>query len=375
MSVIEELNHENFVKWIPGFKGKILVSKRYLRSFITSKHVEAILLLLVFLNTLILSLDGLLDPSYDSFIMNSNDAFTILFGIEMLIKLYGFGIKGYCQQKINLFDGMLVMFSIFEFFMQGSQSFSNAIKTVKVFRAIRVLRVTRLLRNLKFMKIITEVIMSSLEQFAYIALLLLLFMIIFSLIGMQIFGGYFQFENPENYPRQRFDTFLDSFLTVFQIMTMENWNDIYQLAISSSQNIIISLIYLLIGIFFGNYIILNLFLAILLEGFTNVSIKQDFIEMNNEDDDLEEIKAQMKKELVEQEEERRKKIEFLENIDQFEHLKEGNSVKRNAIFDNNFENENGSISSMQLGASFKSNDPIIQQSESTTSDEEEKDPV
>jgi|JI61114C2RNA_FD_contig_31_2820941_length_397_multi_2_in_0_out_0_1 hypothetical protein len=69
-------------------------------------------------------------------------------------------------------------------------------------------------------------------------------------------------------------------------MTMENWNDILYLAMSSSQNIIISLIYLLFWIFFGNYIILNLFLAILLEGFTNVNIKQEMIEIQNEEEKI-----------------------------------------------------------------------------------------
>lgn len=146
--------------------------------------MEGLILLMVFLNTLILSLEGLLDPIYKDDIKTLNDIFTLIFVFEMLTKIYGFGLKGYCRQKINLFDGALSLIALFELFMQGSDNFSSAFKTVKVFRSIRVLRVTRLLRTLKFMKVITEVIMASLEQFAYIALLLLLLLIIFSLIGM-----------------------------------------------------------------------------------------------------------------------------------------------------------------------------------------------
>lgn len=85
--------------------------------FITNKQVEGFLLLLVFLNTLILSLDGLLDDNYTPYIQTTNDVFTILFIVEMIIKLYGFGVKGYCRNKINVFDGALVMISVLEFFM------------------------------------------------------------------------------------------------------------------------------------------------------------------------------------------------------------------------------------------------------------------
>jgi len=48
-----------------------------------------------------------------------------------------------------------------------------------------------------------------------------LFVFIYALLGMQIMGGTFDFEDPP--PRGNYDTFEIAFTTVFQVLTMENW--------------------------------------------------------------------------------------------------------------------------------------------------------
>ena len=83
-------------------------------------------------------------------------------------------------------------------------------------------------------------------------------------MGMQLFGG--QFNNwEEEKPRANFDTFPTAFLTVFQILTMENWQFILYTTMSESGWI--AAIYLISWIFIGNFVLLNLFLAILLDSF------------------------------------------------------------------------------------------------------------
>ena len=60
---------------------------------------------------------------------------------------------------------------------------------------------------------IIKAISKSLSKFAYLALLLLLLNIIFALLGMQIFGGKFDFE--DGLPRTNFDSFYWACITVF----------------------------------------------------------------------------------------------------------------------------------------------------------------
>ena len=56
-------------------------------------------------------------------------------------------------------------------------------------------------------------------------------------------------------------------MAVFQVMTMENWNDILTACLRTENSYILTLLYLISWIFMGNYVLLNLFLAILLNGF------------------------------------------------------------------------------------------------------------
>ena len=63
-------------------------------------------------------------------------------------------------------------------------------------------------------------------------------MVIFALLGMQVFGGKFNF--PSGLPRQNFDSFFQSLLTVFQVLTrrsrtvMAFWWIIYRLPVLES---------------------------------------------------------------------------------------------------------------------------------------------
>lgn len=57
---------------------------------------------------------------------------------------------------------------------------------------------------------------NSIQAIASLLLLLFLFMCIFALLGMQVFGGRFYY-NPLIKPRGNFDSFFQSLLTVFQV--------------------------------------------------------------------------------------------------------------------------------------------------------------
>ena len=90
---------------------------------------------------------------------------------------------------------------------------------------------------------------------------------------MQIFGGNFPSDNVTGF-RQNYDTFFNALFTVFQVMTMENWNDISIMTSRSSIGIW-GILFLLSWIFLGNWILLNLLQAILLDGFDNDSTNPD----------------------------------------------------------------------------------------------------
>lgn len=63
-------------------------------------------------------------------------------------------------------------------------------------------------------------LLNSVRSIASLLLLLFLFIIIFSLLGMQLFGGKFNFDQTHT-KRSTFDTFPQALLTVFQVRGLE----------------------------------------------------------------------------------------------------------------------------------------------------------
>lgn len=63
-------------------------------------------------------------------------------------------------------------------------------------------------------------LLNSMKSIASLLLLLFLFIIIFSLLGMQLFGGKFNFDETQT-KRSTFDNFPQALLTVFQVSPRE----------------------------------------------------------------------------------------------------------------------------------------------------------
>ena len=88
-------------------------------------------------------------------------------------------------------------------------------------------------------------------------------------VGVQVFGG--KLGSPA--PRMNYDSLLWSFVTTFQVLTGENWNEAMYLCISHvgwSASI-----YFISEVVLGTYVVLNLFLAILIDHFTELSEQRD----------------------------------------------------------------------------------------------------
>ena len=167
-----------------------------MEEFMETGFMELFLMLCVIGNTLILGLEGLVSASTDELFGQMNLAFTVIFGVEMICKIYGFGFKKYLDDMFNVFDAFVVILSFVEIAVQEVTASSStdtaavttnedeeevvvesggsaisAFRAFRIFRIFRVLRVTRLLRGLRFMKIIVQVIGSVIEDFAYITFL------------------------------------------------------------------------------------------------------------------------------------------------------------------------------------------------------------
>ena len=133
-----------------GFWGVIDNFRRKILIFVNSKVFEISMNIAVFINTVILALDGLTPESSAEVLSQFNLSFTIIFTIELGLKMIGMGVINYMRDKMNIFDAIIVILSLAELFFFGGSGTSaiSAFRSVRIFRAFRVLRVTKLMRSL-----------------------------------------------------------------------------------------------------------------------------------------------------------------------------------------------------------------------------------
>lgn len=185
----------------------------------------------------------------------------------MGLRITAIGFKKYASDKMNYMDGSVVVLSLAELIFLSGNGALGSLKSLRILRVFRVLRVARLLRGLKSMIQIINVLSRSLDSFIYLMMLILLELFIYALLGMQMFGGKILDPNVMGTVRYNFDSFNISFIVAFDLLTVENWNNTYFNCFSGPSNELVIAIYFISCIFIGNWMLLNLFLAILLDSF------------------------------------------------------------------------------------------------------------
>lgn len=211
---------------------------------------------------------------------NVNLALNVCFCIEMVMKLIGLGFRGYLDEAFNIFDGTLVILGMVEIILASKAA---GLKGLIVFRAFRLLRIFRLARRWKKLRNLLGKLLNAVKSIAYLGLLTLIFMFIFTLLGKQLFKGKLLDDKGE-IPRANFETLFWSFVTVFEILTGEGWNELMYNAVGN--NGWGYCFYFIVLIVLGSYILLNLFIAILVSQFENENEAEETLEsIDSEDSD------------------------------------------------------------------------------------------
>ncbi|XP_064631937.1 muscle calcium channel subunit alpha-1-like isoform X8 [Lineus longissimus] len=255
--------------------------RRLCRKAVKSQAFYWAVIVLVFLNTVVLTSEHYNQPDWlDKFQEVTNMFFVVLFSLEMLLKMYSLGFQGYFVSLFNRFDSFVVICSILEAVLMFTEVMPPL--GVSVLRCARLLRVFKATRYWGSLRNLVASLLNSMKSIVSLLLLLFLFIVIFALLGMQLFGGKFNFESEK--PRSNFDTFYQSLLTVFQILTGEDWNVVMYDGIKAYGGVtnpgVIVCLYFVILFICGNYILLNVFLAIAVD---NLADAQDLSEEEEED--------------------------------------------------------------------------------------------
>ncbi|CAF3563953.1 unnamed protein product [Adineta steineri] len=272
-------------------------TRRRIHTMVKSQAFYWIVILLVFANTVVLATEYYGQPDWLTQTQEvANRVFVYLFSFEMLLKMYSLGITGYFVSNFNRFDCFVVIASIIEFVLIYIHIMPAL--GISVLRCVRLLRVFKVTRYWTALRNLVASLLNSMKSIASLLLLLFLFIVIFALLGMQMFGGKFDhIFQVEEKPRNNFDSFWGALITVFQILTGEDWNEVLYTGIRALGGMglvgTVVCVYFIVLFICGNYILLNVFLAIAVDNLADA-----------ENLTAAEVEEQKKREAVEEEKKR-----------------------------------------------------------------------
>nr|XP_043893775.1 calcium channel, voltage-dependent, L type, alpha 1F subunit isoform X2 [Solea senegalensis] len=240
------------------------VFRRNCRTAVKSVTFYWVVLLLVFLNTSLSASEHYDQPDWLTQVQDiANKVLLSLFTVEMLLKMYSLGLAHYFVAFFNRFDCFVVCGGIVETILVELDIMPPL--GISVLRCVRLLRIFKVTRHWTALSNLVASLLNSMKSIASLLLLLFLFLIIFALLGMQLFGGKFNFDETQT-KRSTFDSFPQALLTCFQILTGEDWNVVMYDGIMAYGGPVfpgmIVCVYFVILFICGNYILLNVFLAI-----------------------------------------------------------------------------------------------------------------
>ncbi|XP_050531904.1 voltage-dependent calcium channel type A subunit alpha-1 isoform X4 [Daktulosphaira vitifoliae] len=268
----------------------------WVRHMVKAQWFYWFVIVLVFFNTVFVAMEHYRQPEYfKDFVFYSEYVFLMLFMMEMVIKMYALGVRIYFESAFNRFDCVVIMGSIFEVIYSAVEGGSFGLSVLRALRLLRIFKVTKYWSSLRNLVIS---LLNSMRSIISLLFLLFLFILIFALLGMQLFGGQFNFE--DGTPATNFNTFSIALLTVFQILTGEDWNEVMYQGIRSQSETqgggMIYAIYFIVLVLFGNYTLLNVFLAIAVDNLANAQ-ELTAAEEEQEEEDKEKQQMELEKEM------------------------------------------------------------------------------
>ena len=189
------------------------------------------------------------------------------------------GFKLYCKDFFNLFDAGVIVLGVADIVIALARGQDSSNKIIVAFRALRLIRALKLVKSWKRLFALLNTILRIMQDITYFSILLILFILVFSLIGMELFAFKVKFNDADEYdpknghfPRSTFNQFWEAFLSVFIVLANDGWSTIY-INHYRSVGSIVSTFYFLSLLIIGQFLLLNLFLAILLQNFDEESIE------------------------------------------------------------------------------------------------------
>jgi hypothetical protein len=249
-----------------------------LYEFVTSPRFGQFITLVILVNALVMaSYHHPISSAHERMIDLVDYGCVLIFTLEAIVKLLGLGVSMYFAVPFNTVDFCVVVLSVVSIFIPTAKG-GTSLRIVRLlFRIIRFLKMFKLLASSEEIVHLVSALTASTTLLMNLSGLIAFTLTMMAIICMHTLGRCHipEFEDKPiaiEVERPNFYTFHDSFLANFQVMTGEDWSPLmftYMDLCSESHVGVGGIGVLFVGMFIiYNYLLLNLFIAIVLENFS-----------------------------------------------------------------------------------------------------------
>uniref|UniRef100_A0A3B5PZU8 Sodium channel protein n=1 Tax=Xiphophorus maculatus TaxID=8083 RepID=A0A3B5PZU8_XIPMA len=239
----------------------------------------------------------------------ADQVFTYVFVVEMILKWVAYGFKTYFTNAWCWLDFLIVDVSLVS--LTANILGYSELGAIKSLRTLRALRPLRALSRFEGMRVVVNALVGAIPSIFNVLLVCLIFWLIFSIMGVNLFAGKFYYcfnETSEEYfsPEEvnnktqcldliekgfsevrwkntkiNFDNVGMGYLSLLQVSTFKGWMDIMYAAVDSREvesqpmyeDNLYMYMYFVCFIIFGSFFTLNLFIGVIIDNFNQQKAK------------------------------------------------------------------------------------------------------
>ncbi len=225
----------------------VLPSMDAIKQFAASSLFERIIIGLILITAAMIAIEAfpsLITPQLEQGFNLAHQLILGAFIVEAIIKMVALSPRPwhYFKSGWNLFDFSLIVFALLpiasEYAMLG--------------RVLRLLRVLRLINAFPELRLIVETLVRSIPSMFHITILMSLLFFLYAVLGYHLFHEH----DPTHWRNLAY-----ALLTLFRIVTLEDWTDVMYIAMELSP---FYAIYFVSFVVIGTFVVVNLFIAVVI---------------------------------------------------------------------------------------------------------------
>ncbi|KAK9816645.1 hypothetical protein WJX72_003272 [[Myrmecia] bisecta] len=158
-------------------------------TLIDDRRFDMCVLVFIGLSSICLATETAHDgPDKLKWLLRLDYVWIIVFGVEMLLKMIALGVvhnrHSYFRSAWHWLDAMVVAMSLVTALLAQSN-----LRWVRAFRALRVLRPLRVIKAVPELQLVVNALLSSLPKLGNVVVVSLVFMVVYAILGMELFMG------------------------------------------------------------------------------------------------------------------------------------------------------------------------------------------